>query len=127
MAMAPIWLVFQACRVDTATAMVIFTTLANMGCGGHLPKVISAAPGTVTLVIIIRKLTGTMATTKDSVSVCVVFVMIDTRNKYFLSQYYLSAEKFSQIKSGSLNKGLYFIKIENKNGRTSFTKFIKLL
>jgi len=31
MAMAPIWLVFQACRVDTATAMVIFTTFSQHG------------------------------------------------------------------------------------------------
>lgn len=39
---------------------------------------------------------------------------------------YSSAERCSQIRIGSLNKGLYIIKIENKNGNTSFTKFIKL-
>ncbi|MCD4736055.1 MAG: T9SS type A sorting domain-containing protein [Bacteroidales bacterium] len=44
-----------------------------------------------------------------------------------LIECYLSAEKCSQIRIGSLNKGLYIIKIENNNGRTSYTKFIKLI
>jgi hypothetical protein len=44
-----------------------------------------------------------------------------------LIECYLSAEKCSQIRIGSLSKGIYFIKIENKNGRTSYTKFIKLI
>ncbi len=37
---------------------------------------------------------------------------------------YSSAEKCSQIRIESINKGLYIIKIENKNGNTYFTKFI---
>lgn len=54
-----------------------FYYITNTACGGHLPKAISAAHGTATLVITIRKLTGTMVTTKNSVSVCVAFAIIN--------------------------------------------------